>query len=192
MANTDTPFGFRPVNALGQSYVSRVSIYFKAAADTQAIFIGDAVTTTGTAHTDEHSTPIVEQADTTDAIRGVCVGVLHENPNDLTKVFSPASTGQYIYVADDPDQLFEIQEDSDTATLAAVDTGLNIDIIVGTGSTQTGFSAMEIDSDSGEKGTATAQLRLLRISPRINNELGANAKWIVKINEHELSSTTGL
>jgi len=191
MANADAPRGLVPVNSLGQITTGQINRYYKAAGDTQALFIGDAVTTTGTAHTDEESTPIVEQADADNPIRGVFVGVEPVNPDNPSNIHSPASTGQYVFILDDPNQLFEIQEDSVSGALAAVDTGLNIDLIVTDGSTVTGLSAMEINSD-GSKGTATAQLRLIRISPRIGNVLGVNALWLVKINEHELGSTVGL
>lgn len=191
MANADAPRGFRPVNSLGQIMTGQLNIYFKAAADTQALFIGDAVTTTGTANTDEFSTPIVEQADADNPIRGVFMGVVKQNPDTPGTLHSPALTGEFVFILDDPYQLFIIQEDSVGGALAAVDTGLNIDLIATAGSAVTGLSGMEINSD-GSKGTASAQLRLYRIAPILNNALGTNADWIVMFNEHELKSTTGL
>jgi len=191
MANADAPRGFRPVNALGHVTTGQLNLYYKDVLDGQALFVGDAVTTTGTAHTDEHSTPIVEQADADNPIRGIFMGVRKENPDSPGTIHSPALTADFVWILDDPYQLFIIQEDSDGGALAITDTGLNIDLIPGTGSAVTGLSAMEIDSDAS-KGTASAQLRLLRIAPIINNALGTNAQWIVMLNEHELKSTTGL
>lgn len=191
MANSDSPRGFQAVNALGQPTTGQTNIYYKAAGDSQILYVGDAVTTTGTAHTDEHSTPIVEQADSDNPLRGVFVGVVKQNPDTPGVLHSPTLTGEYVLILDDPYQLFMIQEDSDGGALAVEDTGLNIDLLATAGSTVTGLSAMEINSD-GSKGTSTAQLRLLRIAPRIGNALGANADWIVMLNEHELKSTTGL
>jgi len=51
---------------------------------------------------------------------------------------------------------------------------------------------MEIDSDNYSEATATAQVRLLRVAPYEDNELGAHCKWWVLINEHVLASTVGV
>lgn len=190
MANPDAAFGFREYNPLGHASTGNIRRYYKGTA-APAIFIGDAVTTTGTAHTDEFSTPIVEQADAGDPLAGVCVGVDIQNPDTLTSVFTASGTADYVFINVDPNQLYTIQEDSDGGALAAIDTGLNIDVIVGAGSTVTGISAMEINSD-GSKGTSTAQLRLINILEKPGNALGTNAIWVVKLNEHELGGTVGL
>lgn len=86
--------------------------------------------------------------------------------------------------------MYEIQDDSDGGALTAASVGLNADIVVGTGSTTTGTSAMELDSST--VNTTSAQLRILGLSHRADNEIAANAKWLVMINEHELKSTTGV
>jgi hypothetical protein len=111
------------------------------------------------------------------------------NRDDLTKQYRPASTARYVYVNTDPYAVYAIQEDSDTSTLAAADVGNNCDIVVGTGSTTTGMSAMEVDSST--KNTTTAQVRLLALSQKSDNAIGTNAEWEVMINEHEYKTTTG-
>ena len=190
MANPDAAFGFREYNPLGHASTGAIRRYYHGTA-APAIFIGDAVTTTGTAHTDEFSTPIVEQADADNPLLGVCVGIDVRSPDALASVFSETGTADYVFINVDPNQLYTIQEDSDGGALAIEDTGQNIDLIPGTGSTVTGISAMEIDSDAS-KGTATAQLRLINILEKPGNALGTNAIWVVKLNEHELGGTGGL
>ena len=73
--------------------------------------------------------------------------------------------------------------------MAATDVGNNADIVVGSGSTTTGTSGMELDSST--KNTTSAQLRIVELIQTADNAIGTNAKWLVKINEHELTSTTG-
>jgi hypothetical protein len=90
-----------------------------------------------------------------------------------------------------PDVICEIQEDSVGGALAAVDVGLNADIIYTVaGSTTSGRSGMELDSS--DKKTGTAQLRILRLVPREDNAIGDYAVWEVLINEHEFKQTTGV
>jgi len=186
MANSDTVKGLKPIrHRNGAPYNGAANRYYIPASDGTAVYVGDAVKSAGSADAD--GVPTVAQAAAGDAIRGVVVAVEPET-NDST-IYRVASTARYVYVADDPDLVFEIQEDSVGGALAATDVGNNADLIVASGSTDTGFSGMELDSST--KATTTAQLRILRLVPRPDNSIGANAKWEVMINEHELSSTTG-
>ena len=57
------------------------------------------------------------------------------------------------------------------------------------GSTATGQSGAELDSSDAK--TAAAQMRILGLSTKPGNVVGANAVWEVMINEHEYKSTTG-
>ena len=68
--------------------------------------------------------------------------------------------------------------------------GNNADVVVGSGSTTTGSSGMELDSSDVK--TATAQLRILQLVQREDNAVGDNANWEVMINEHRLTTTTGI
>lgn len=197
MANTDKPFGFKPVKHLdGSPYNGAFNIYYHSASDGTALFIGDLVQPDETNTETTGKYPSVKQhvAAQTDNV-GVVVGVgdtpqlAIRNTNTNAVNYCPASTAMYIAVADAPDLIFEIQEDSDTSTLDAGALHANADVIVGSGSTTTGISAMEIDSSSVTSSAAC--LRLLRLVPREDNALGANAKWWVLINEHAYKTTTG-
>ena len=83
-------------------------------------------------------------------------------------------------VLDDPNQLFIIQSDED---IVQADFGKNADVVVGSGSTTTGLSAMELDSS--DIGTGAAKnLKLIGIYDTPGNALGNFCQVVVKINEH--------
>lgn len=186
MANVDAPRGLRPVKHLdGSPYNGAANLYYVPSSDSTAIFLGDAVKSAGSADAD--GVPSIAQAAAGDALLGVVVGIKPVTDESLN--YRAASTERYVFVADAPDLVFEVQEDSDGGALAAANVGNNADLVVGTGSTTTGTSAMEIDSSTA--ATTSAQLRLLQYVQREDNEIGANASWLVSINEHERKSTTG-
>lgn len=197
MANTNRPNGFRFVGmADGASPNGAVNQYLVPAADGTALFVGDAVKaggTTGAAGVtvngqDMEGVPTVIQAAAGDQLRGVVVGFLPLQ-SDLTVLHRVASTNRVALVCDSPNAIFEVQEDSLGAALAAVDFGENADIIVNAGNTTTGQSGMMLDSSDHK--TATAQIRILSLVKRPDNAIGALAKILVMINEHDLKSTTG-
>ncbi len=186
MANVDRVRGLHPVKKIDGSQSGVVNTYFIPASDGTAVFIGDAVKSGGSADAD--GVPTVIQAAAGDTIRGVVVGIVPETSESL--MYRAASTARYVLVNDDPDTVFEIQEDSVGGALAAANVGQNADLIVAAGDTASARSGMELDSSSAA-GT-TAQLRILGLAKRADNEIGDNAKWLVSINEHELKSTVGV
>jgi len=193
MANSDIPAGFRPVKYLsGAPWSGKANVYYIPATDATATFIGDAVKSAGSATADgRYGT--VAQAAATEAIRGVVIGFGSE-PNLMMdadtplRKYRPASTAMYVLVVDDPFVIFEIQEDSVGNSITADMVGLSTDITVGTGSTVTGKSAMELDSS--DTATAAGQCKLLNISRRDDNALGDHCKWEVLIVEHEMLAAT--
>ena len=76
--------------------------------------------------------------------------------------------------------MFIIQSDED---IVQADFGKNADVTVGTGSTTTGVSAMELDS-STIATTAALNLKLVGIYDTPGNALGNFCQVVVKINEH--------
>lgn len=197
MANVDRVNGLKPIKYLnGSPYNGAYTRYFMPSGDATAAFIGDLVKLDATGDTaaaggDALGVRSVIQAAAGDASAGVIVG-FEVLPGSLdTPVYRAASTGRYVYVADDPNILFEIQEDADGGALAVADVGLNANVIVAAGSTTTGSSGMELDTSS-KNTTATLQLKIVEFVQRVDNEVGsANAKVLVKINNHQLGSHTG-
>ena len=190
MANTDTPFGFKPVgHLLGVPWSGKANVYYIPAGNATALFKGDAVKSTGSADA-TGKFPGVVQAAATDVIRGVIIG-FGDNPYTMThpdtpnRDYLPISTEAYVLVVDDPFVIFEIQEDSAANNMDADMLGLQTDIAVGSGSTSTGKSGMELDSS--DTATALGQCKLLRVVNREDNALGTNCKWEVLIVEHEMN-----
>lgn len=194
MANLNSPFGLRPLRYLsGLPYNGAVTKYRKEAS--VVLGIGDPVVLAGSAseagtnNADKDGIPLVTRAA---AASGTITGVVMfveidsgtKSRADQTLHMAAADTG-YVYVADNPDLIFEIQEDSDSNNLVLADVGEGVDIVVVNANTNTGLSNVEIDSSTSAAQIGNAdQLRVLRLVEREDNELGANAKWEVLINEH--------
>jgi hypothetical protein len=73
---------------------------------------------------------------------------------------------------------------------AQTDINQNASLIAGSPNTTYRRSGMELDG-STLATTATLELKIIRLLPAVDNALGANAKLIVKINNHQLGSHTG-
>ena len=189
MANSDRPSGFKPVKHLsGSPWNGKANVYYIAAAEGTNTFIGDAVVLAGSADTLGMYPTVAQAAAGNTTIVGVVIGFglqpeLMMNPDNLSMKYRALSTAMYCLVVDDPFVIFEIQEDSVGNNLAATEVGLLTNIVVGTGSTTTGKSAMELDS-SGTATDTAGQLRILRAVNRPDNALGAHCKWEVLIVEH--------
>jgi len=197
MPNINKPSGFTPVGYLnGAQWNGQARLYSIAASYGTALYIGDPVISSGTA--DANGVPGIAIGATTGALRGVIVGLgvsegLMADPTNLDRMYRPASDSRvwYAMVADDPNIIFEVQEESNGTQLAATEVGLNTISKSGTGN---GYvSGWMIPSATGAtpNTTATLQLRLLGLARRPDNAFGAYAKWLVQINVHELAHGTG-
>lgn len=107
-----------------------------------------------------------------------------------------ANTGGTIKVWDDPFQLFVAQCDdgTGTATIAGA-LGLNINFInSGVQSANSKISKSELDESSATTG-ATLQFKIIALSTEYQgnalNALGEFNRLVVKINNHQLGSSTG-
>lgn len=187
MANADRAAGLLPVRYItGAPYNGAADVYSTATGDATAIFLGDPVKLSGTSTTINGVVYAdVDQAATGDVIIGVVVGVLPVTNDSL--IYRAASTARRLLVATDPSLLYEIQEVSGGTPLAAADIGLNANFVVGTGSTITGFSGVELNN-SGEATTNTLDLQILGLVSRADNEVGEHAKWLVRINRHQFAN----
>ncbi len=192
MANIDRPRGFKPVGHLnGASWNGKATMYYVPATDSTAMFIGDPVVSAGAADA-TGKYPTVAQAAAGDVIRGVVIGFsdqpyLAMDTSDKNRSYRPASTAMYCLVVDDPDVIFEIQEDNDSNNITAAMIGLSTDIVVGSGDTASGMSGVELDSS--DTATAAGQCKILRVSNRDDNALGTHCKFDVLIIEHEMRSS---
>lgn len=183
MANANVAFGLKPVRyASGAPYNGAVNSYFVPATDSTPLFIGDPVIIAGSADPATGASTITRAtAAGGNRITGVVQGFV-PSPSVVSVGYRAASTDCYVLVADDPDLLFEIQEDAVGGALALASIGLNADLIAASGSTTTKRSGFQLDTSTAAT-TATLQLRIERFVNRADNEAAsANAKVLVRIN----------
>lgn len=194
MANANRASGLSPVKHLtGAPFNGQGNIYYIAPADTNAYSIGDPVISSGDG--DTNGVPGITLAAATGAIRGVVLGLGTSeggifNPNNLDKTTRPAGAqpiGWYAIVADSPDLIFEVQEIGTGTAFTSASIGLNANLVAGANN---GFQSGWQLSNVGAATTATLQCRILGLSRRSDNTYGPFAKWLVKINNHELSAGT--
>ena len=188
MANIDRPNGFRPVGHLsGGGFTGRVRKYYSV---NDNLFLGDLVEkeATGTA-SGSGGYPGVDRMDsgTADILVGCVVG-WEIDPDNLNAMHHAASTSLAVYINDDPMTIYEGQCDG---TLAAADIGLNADVTIGSGSTTTGASNMEIAA-SGAATTQATPLKIMGLVEREDNDVAsANANWLVMLNLHAYKNEAG-
>ena len=85
--------------------------------------------------------------------------------------------------------IYEAQ--GDDASLAVAGIGENADVVIGSGSTTTGASGMEIDTSSGVT-TAGTPLKVIGLVEREDNDVSsANARWLVMLNMHAYKNDSG-
>jgi len=198
MANANRPSGFSPVSYLnGSPWNGQARLYSIAAAYATALYVGDPVKSSGTS--DARGVPGIILGAATGPLRGVIVGIgkyegLIANPSNLDITYRPAaaqSTDWYAMVVDDPNVVFEIQENAGATPLAATEVGLNQISVAGTGNGYVSGWLLACTTDATAAVTATLQLRLLGLARRPFNDFGNYAKWLVQINVHELAHGTG-
>lgn len=194
MANVNKPSGLTPVKYLnGADWDGRGNVYSIAAANATILSPGDPVTLTGTADA-TGKYPQIARATPGSGLIGVLIAVglnpdgPFVNPNDLTVVQKPANAAPVYYalVCDSPDVIYEVQEDGVGGNLAITEVGLNANVIFANPATGVVVSAVLLDSSTAAV-TATLDCKILRLAPRVDNALGAYAKWWVTINYHRLA-----
>lgn len=190
MANSNTPFGLKPVEYLnGAKWNGQVRRYYIPSTDGNAFAIGDAVMIAGGA--DSKGIASITLATPGSGILGAIVGMGGEkyggpsvDPTNLNTTVIPATKTKayYVLVADDPNIIFEVQEIGTGTALTAAEVGLNANLVAGTNN---GYVSGWLLTNTTEAVTATLDVKLLGLSQRIqDNTFGAYAKWNVLINNH--------
>lgn len=198
MANAIGPRGFVPSRYRnGAPFAGALNMYYIPAADTLQYNPGDAVRSV--AGGDVNGIPAVIKAAGTDTVRGVVVGCLLANPNtnsfqgtnlDLTLQNIPATKTKdyYVLVADDPDILFEIQDDG-LAALTATACNKNASFTVANPTAPQQNSASVL-STASVAVTQALNLKIMGLVQKPNNAYGVNANWLVMFNQHEFQGNT--
>lgn len=184
MANVNAPNGFSLVKTQDGHMTAKISRYFVAAADATAIGIGSAVKLTGGGSDPTGDSLIVTLAAPGNTIVGVVVGFQFD-PNNLMQKHRAASTAaRYVYVADDPESIFEAQINGN---FVAADVGKNFDMTTDTVNATTGNSAAQIDYAT--KGTvATLGWQVVGLATTQKNAFGTNARVLVRPNLHQYTN----
>lgn len=202
MANAAVSFGIRPINDNGTPWSGQGRLCYVPSSQATAIFLGDPLVPLGGA--DAFGVPAVglATAGATNTILGGMIGVTNgpaaggSATIPITRdspVYHVAATAGYIFVCDDPNQVYAVQEDSVGGAIAASVGGFsNGNLVSGVGSTATGFSGWQLQSSSvSNTANATYQLRLLGLLRGPDNALGTNADWAVRINLPALWAAAG-
>lgn len=179
MANVDNPNGLTPVWALSGGYPGRIGRYYST--DGTAIYVGGLVKPSGTADADGVMA-VTGNVAAHAVVLGVVVGVEPVTRDSL--LYKAATTNRYIYVADDPNTIFEVQDDGASA-LAATAVANVADLVAFTsGDTATGRSAIEISAATVAASYTNEDVQLIGLVQRPNNVFGVNANWLVRLNNH--------
>ncbi len=194
MANRDAPNGFVPRKHLTGGTPMRMNAYAVANPTTNAFFSGDLVRLTGAA--DTAGIPIIEDVAVGETSVGVFAGIRFVDVNGdqqfrpfvasgVTFTADPKSPVEAL-VYDDPDMMFMVQVQG---VLVAADIGQNMDLVVTAGNTPTGRSRYEIDQTTAG---ATGQVHVQQLDRLLGNALGADAKVLCLISEHQLAVAPGV
>lgn len=189
MANVDARYGLALHEDNSQSNLILCVI---PSGDATATFVGDAVKMANLDSVKISGGPFalpVIQAATADPIFGVVMGFQQHtvaSGMDLGRRHRPASTSMYCMVKPaHPLDIYRMQSDDIGTILSVASIGANADIAVGSGSTITGLSGMEVDS-STVAATAGLQLNIVGFVDRPDNTPGESKQdMLVHINQSQ-------
>lgn len=187
MANTDAPFGFRPVRHLSGGVIRNTEYPMSTGID--SIGKGDPVT--------------LNQGKVVLATAGVRVMGIFDGfravKSDGSIVYDqyyasgslPAARELTAFVYDDPNIVYEAQADDDTTPLPTTGSGVgqNLDSLTVAADATTKNSRVELDASS--LTTGAAQYRLWALAQKPSNEWGGNCVVEVTINEF-IAGATGI
>jgi hypothetical protein len=200
MANSNLPMGIRPIRDNGTPWSGQGRLVAFPASQATNIFLGDPLVALG--GSDAFGVPLVgiATAGAGNPILGSLIGIQNGPAGSgytITRdlpIYRQASILNYGLICDDPNQLYAVQEDSVGGAIAAATAGFaNGNLVAGAGNTATGLSGWQLQS-SGVSSSAntTYQLRLLGLERGPGNAIGVNANWVVRLNNPQLWSTTGV
>lgn len=199
MANLNAPRGFVPSRYMdGSAWNGQANMYVVQQAEPNQINVGDTVKSS--ANGDANGIPAVTKiTNGTDTARGVVIAVVQAPPNnpslvgttiDLATQNIPAAKTKdyYVLVVDDPAVLFELQDDG-LAALTATSCNKNASYTVANPTAPQQNSASVLTTASVAV-TQALPLKIVGLAQRADNAFGLNAKWLVKLQQHELQGNT--
>lgn len=195
MPNPNTPRGLIPYAFMsGAPYNGAMRTYYVPAGNATALYIGDPIALiTNSSDGNGVQAVGIAAAGSSNLVLG-SFGGRSNNAGFATlpilqsdAVYLPAGRASYVYVTDDPNLLYEVQEDGAMVSGAS---GRNANLVAGAGSTFSGYSGWQLQSSSLNT-TNTLQLRIIEFLQQADNAIGANGKWLTKINQHQLTAQLG-
>jgi len=209
MANANTPIGLKPVRTnTAAGWDGSANLYYIPSTDTHAYRIGDAVVSVAGGDTLTGAPAVTlagtrNAAMTTGSLRGAIIGIgtaagtagmavpLAADPNALGIVSIPATKTQnyFVWVTDDPGQVYEIQADS----IASTAFNKNCPLFVANDPSVPTFNSASYAQGSQAATTQALPLKILGAPFRPDNDLtspGTHARIFVMINQHELAGNT--
>lgn len=197
MANRDAAFGLRPVRHLnGNPWNGQTKKFLIEDEHTEATFIGDPMVLEGEIGSDDTTGIYPTVVNATAGSGNVCHGIVMSfdliGATGLVEdtVYNPAYTSRYVNLCIDPDVIFIIQDNADSATTVDI-IGGNVDYEYTAGSIATGLSAWELDVDTVST-TPADNLVILGVWPEEGNALGNWCIWEVLISNHGFRCKTGI
>lgn len=186
MANTNSPFGLRPISRAGGAPFS-VTMYAKPSTDGQAVFIFDLLgKVAGGSVLPENATYQAPQIGSAYAV--FVPGTSFWVGSSLA--YGAASTLTFHPVTDEADVIYLCQGKTGTTYSTASHVGKRANISTTTaGSTTTHISGISVDGAT-IAATSTLDLQVIRITYTVPNIEGANAIFEVVINKHILGQQT--
>jgi len=189
MANKNAPFGLKPIGKVGQNKDAQgLSEYSIAANDSTTIYFQDPVkmSAAGT----------VDQATSTSTILGSLNGVFYTDPTSKKPTWSNHyaqvnASDIVAFVSDDPYERFEIQTNISSAS-EQTDVFNNADVALAAGDSANYVSKTVLNNAT--LSTNSAQLKIIGVSkdPENNDVTSGYVNWVVMINEHALTTKTGV
>ncbi len=177
MANSDIVNGFTPIRRKGGGQISITKYYVDSSNSVAAIGKGTMMALVANTSSTKCPEVVISAAGTVPVGPVVAFEFSPDAPN---RQYLPASTSGYLYIADDPDLIMEVQS---SGTVEDGDIGANANLTDAGTSTTTGASGQEIDQSSITT-TSTLIFQIRGLIDRPGNALGANAKLEVGYNIH--------
>lgn len=193
MANANRPFGLMPVESLHGGDMPITHRYYIAAADTDPYYVGSPVILAATG--DANGVPGCAIATGSGVYLGSVVSIepvivngiaMAATSLDRTLVAIPATKTRayYVEVADDPQQIFEIQCGATATNLVATKLNNNFNMTIAAPSPATLPQSATIVDNASINTTNTLSMRMMGLAQRPNNEIGAYQVVRCKINTH--------
>ena len=189
MANrSSVGFGLRPIGKVGQNRDAQGLTEYLVSDSPTIIYFNDAVKATNEG--------TIAVAAGTDKLLGSLNGAFYTDPTTQKPTWrnyvpSVAATDIVAFVSDDPYERFEIRSNNTSAS-ATSDIFNNADITYLAGDSANYVSRSRLNDAT--LSTNSAQLQILGSTKDTgdNNITQSHVVWVVRINEHQLTSTTGV